>query len=115
MQKRSQVLCFLLITLFFIMNIYANGQPSLKDETRLPWAITQGGFIRDWLIVGGFPIQDGKGYDVDFLTEHQGELHIKPVEGMTHTLPDGSTIVWKPYHSPYNYINFLNVLKDINF
>ena len=31
---------------------------------------------------------------------------------MIHKLPNGSSIAWKKYHSPYNYINLFDVLQD---
>jgi predicted esterase len=108
--KLSILIVLLLITFHFI-----DAQTSLKDETRFPWGTATGGFIQDWLVLGGFPNQDGKGYDTDFLTEHDGELNIKPVPGMTHKLPNGASFEWKNYHSPYNYINIYDVLKIGDF
>ena len=84
-------------------------------QRRFPWGTPTGGFIQDWLVLGGFPNQDGKGYDTDFLTEHDGELNIKPVPGITHKLPNGASFEWKNYHSPYNYINIYDVLKIGDF
>ena len=104
-----------IVTLLFIVNVCVIAQTTLKDETRFPWATATGGFIQDWLIVGGFPSQDGKGYDTDFLQEHDGELKIQPVSGMSHKLPNGQTFEWRYYHSPYNYINFFDVLQEGEF
>ncbi|MGH7494338.1 MAG: prolyl oligopeptidase family serine peptidase [bacterium] len=115
MQKPSQAKRLMSFTLFLVLNINALAQTSLKEEMRLPWAQTQGGFLRDWLIIGGFPNADGKGYESDLLQEHQGESGIRPAADMTHKLPEGAVLAWKPYHSPYNYINFLNCFKDIDF
>jgi predicted esterase len=103
------------IVLLLITFQFLNAQTSLKDETRFPWGTATGGFIQDWLVLGGFPNQDKKGYDTDFLKDHDGELNIKPVPGMTHKLPNGATFEWKNYHSPYNYINIFDVLKDGDF
>jgi predicted esterase len=103
------------IVLLLISFQFISAQTSLKDETRFPWGTATGGFIQDWLVLGGFPNQDGKGYDTDFLKEHDGELNIKPVPGMTHKLPSGAAFEWKNYHSPYNYINILDVLKNGEF
>jgi predicted esterase len=115
MQKPLQTTRIIGVAMFFMLNIIAFAQTSLKDEMRLPWAQTQGGFLHQWLIIGGFPNPEGKGYESDLLQEHEGEQDIKPVEGMTHKLPEGSVLTWKPYHSPYNYVNFINVLKDTDF
>ncbi len=90
-------------------------QTSLKDETRFPCGTATGGFIQDWLVVGGFPNQNDKGYTTDFLQDHGGELGIKPEPGMIHKLPDGGTFEWKNYHSPYNYINCFDVLQEGEF
>ncbi len=106
------------ISIFIIILLntfhFINAQTSLKDETRFPWGTATGGFIQDWLVIGGFPNQDGKGYDTDFLKDHDGEMNIKPVPGMTNKL-NGATFEWKNYHSPYNYINIFDVLKDGDF
>jgi pimeloyl-ACP methyl ester carboxylesterase len=90
-------------------------QTSLKDETRFPYGTATGGFIQDWLIIGGFPNQNDKGYSTDFLQEHGGESGIKPEVGMTEKLPNGAASVWKNYHSPYNYVNILDVLQNGEF
>jgi hypothetical protein len=114
MRKHFDTKIFLLIV-FLFMNICVNAQTPLKDETRMPWATATGDFIRDWLIVGGFQNLDGSGFDFDYLKEHEGELKIQPVLGMAHKLPNGSTIEWKNYHSPYNYVNFFDALKGIDY
>jgi pimeloyl-ACP methyl ester carboxylesterase len=103
------------IALLLFVNVCGIGQTTLKDEMRFPWATATGGFIQDWLIIGGFPNQDGKGFDNDYLQEHDGELKIQPVPGMTHKLLNGSTFEWKKYHSPYNYINFFDVLENVEY
>ena len=30
-------------------------------------------------------------------------------------LPNGMTFEWKKYESPYNYINFFNILKNVEY
>jgi len=104
-----------IITLLFIVNVCVIAQTTLKDEMRFPWATATGGFIQDWLIIGGFPNQDGKGFDNDYLQEHEGELKIQPIPGMSHKLPNGQTFEWRNYHSPYNYINIFDVLQEGEF
>lgn len=100
-----------------ILAVTSAGQSgfTLKNESRLPWSFKQGGFISDWLVIGGFPNRDGKGYDRDYLQAHGGESKIEPAEGMTHALPDGSQLSWHTYESPYNHVNFMDVFKDANF
>ncbi len=34
---------------------------------------------------------------------------------MTQKLPNGITLEWKKYESPYNYINFFNILKNVEY
>ncbi|MGD8777463.1 MAG: prolyl oligopeptidase family serine peptidase [Ignavibacteria bacterium] len=115
MKKHYDLTCVLLFTILSICGINVSAQPSLKDEMRMPWATSQKDFFREWLTLGGFPNQDGQGFDTDFLQEHGGETNISPVAGMTHKLPDGTTYEWKKYESPYNYVNFFDVLKGTDF
>ena len=105
----------LIVALLFFAGNIINAQTPLKDETRFPWATATGDFLRNWLIVGGFPNQDGKGFDTDFLQEQGGELKVKPELGMKHKFSEGSTFEWKNYHSPYNYINFFDVLENVEY
>ncbi len=100
----------LIVCLAATINMTA--QTPLKDETRFPWGTATGAFIQDWLVTGGFPSQNDKGYNTDFLQDHGGESGITPESGMIHKLPNGSSIVWKKYHSPYNYINLFDVIQD---
>lgn len=115
MQKILASKLSLIILSLVLFNICTEAQTSLKDEVRFPWATATGGFFRDWLVIGGFSNADKKGYDTDFLQEHGGELKIKPELGMKHKLPNGAAFEWKNYHSPYNYINIFDVLKDGDF
>ncbi|MEJ2627601.1 MAG: hypothetical protein P8078_03460, partial [bacterium] len=114
--KKSYRLTFIFFaTIVGMWSMRINAQSSLQEEMRLPWATSQKNFFREWLTLGGFPNQDGKGFDTDYLQEHGGEANIVPVAGMTHTLPNGLTFAWKKYESPYNYVNFFDVLKGTDF
>ena len=104
----------ILLSVFLICLSNTKAQLS-SGETRFPWASSQKDFMTDWLFVGGFPNQDGKGFDTDYLQEHGGELAISPVEGMTHTMQNGQAFKWQNYHSPYNYVNIFDVLKGTDF
>ncbi|MBX3008830.1 MAG: prolyl oligopeptidase family serine peptidase [Melioribacteraceae bacterium] len=115
MQKYSRAKVLLIIASFCFLHTIIIAQPSLKNEMRLPWATATGDYLRDWLIIGGFPNQDGKGIDTDFLRENGGEISIEPTEEMTHTTPTGSKLVWKKYSSPYNYVNFFAALNGLDF
>lgn len=57
------------VTMIFTFCIGTYSQTSSKEETRFPWASSQKDFIRDWLIIGGFPNQDENGFDTDYLQE----------------------------------------------
>lgn len=103
------------VTMIFAFCIGTYAQTSIKEETRFPWASSQKDFLREWLIIGGFPNQDGNGFDTDYLQENSGEEKIQPVNDMTHTRPDGFKFYWKKYESPYNYINFYDILKDVAY
>jgi predicted esterase len=104
---------FAAILLMYSVDVIA--QTSAQDQMRLPWATSQKDFFKEWLTVGGFPNQDGKGFDTDYLQEYGGETNIAPVEGMTHKLSNGSTFEWKKYESPYNYVNFFDVLENVEY
>ena len=114
MKNHSHRSIMLLLVLSAVC-ISFTSQASQKDETRFPWGTATGGFIQDWLVVGGFPNQNDKGYDTDFLHDHGGEAGIAPLPGMAHKIPDGTSFEWKKYHSPYNYINFFDVLQEGEF
>ena len=105
----------LILIVFLSASICITAQTPLKDETRFPVGTATGGFIQDWLVIGGFPNQNDKGYSTDFLKDNGGETGIKPEAGMTEKLPSGATSVWKKYHSPYNYVNILDVLRNGEF
>lgn len=113
----KKIICTIFTFLFLssVSGNLLNAQSPLKEETRFPWGTATGGFIQDWLVIGGFPNRDGKGFDNDYLQENQGEQLIKPVEGMKHKTPNGSSFEWKKYHSPYNYISFFDILKGTDF
>ncbi len=115
MKKKLLHTNLFLIGLLLLIFIPVIAQTSLSDETRLPWATSQKEFFRDWLIIGGFPNPDGNGFDTDYFQAGGGEANISAKEGMTQKLPDGMTFEWKKYESPYNYINFYNILKDVAY
>lgn len=115
MQKHFGSKFIIFAAILFLCCNSVNAQTSVKDEIRMPWATSQKEYFREWLIIGGFPNQDGKGFDTDYLQEHGGETNITPVTGMTHKFPDGLTFEWEKYESPYNYVNFFDVLENIEY
>ncbi len=66
MQKKQVITNLLLLGILLFNLIPVKAQTSLSDETRFPWATSQKEFFRDWLIIGGFPNPDGKGFDTDY-------------------------------------------------
>ena len=115
MQKH---ICFK-FTIFAVvlLNYYSivSAQISANAETRFPWATSQKEYFREWLIIGGFPNPDGQGFNTDYLQANGGEANISPKEGMTYKLPNGMTFEWKKYESPYNYINFFDILENVEY
>ena len=71
MQKNHFLTILILIGMFLLSAVPIKSQTELKDEMRMPWATSQKDFFREWLALGGFPNQDGKGFDTDFLQEHE--------------------------------------------
>src|SRR5262245_28448980 len=55
-----------------------------------------GGFIREWLVLGPFPSDD---LGTDFLAEYGGEANARPQEGDVVAVRDGRKLVWKRYRS----------------
>ena len=114
--KKKQIITNLLLMGILLFNLIpVKAQTSLQDETRFPWATSQKEFFRDWLIIGGFPNPDGNGFDTDYFQADGGEANISPKEGMMKNLPNGIQLEWKKYESPYNYINFFNILKNVEY
>ncbi|HEM49122.1 MAG TPA: hypothetical protein ENO27_02815, partial [Caldithrix sp.] len=115
MQKHFGIMFIICTAIFLMHSVCVCAQTSAEDETRFPWATSQKDFFREWLIIGGFPNQDGKGFDTDYFQTNEGEANIAPKEGMIHTLTDGSALEWKRYESPYNYINFFDPLENVEY
>ena len=115
MKNSKLIQAGIFICLLIVSVITTNAQESFSEETRFPWATSQKDFITDWLAIGGFPNQDGKGFDNDYLQEHGGETGISPVQGMKHSQPNGAVYEWKKYVSPYNYVNFFDILRGTDF
>ena len=63
----------------------------LKEETRAPWTRSNERFIRHWLVLSDIPSTAASEFEKDWLGEQGGETAIRPVEKMTHRLPDGKT------------------------
>ena len=85
-------------------------------QMRFRLGTATGGFLQDWLVIGGFPNGNDKGYDTDFLQDHGGEMVITPEPGMMHKLPDSSTLVLvKITTRPIITLIFLMCFRQGNF
>ena len=60
-----------------------------------------GGFVRQWLVLGPFPADD---LGTDFLAPNGGEANVRPQEGDSVTARDGRKLVWKRYRSNEDYV-----------
>ena len=81
-----------------------------------------GEFLRDWLLCGPFPnplpkgINDYRfdstslGHYEDYLMQYGGEGKIRPFEGMEVTHPDGHSVKWNRYSSPFGLIPLDEIL-----
>jgi dienelactone hydrolase len=97
--------------------------PDPKNESRMPWEPSLGGYLRTWLLCGEFPNPPHEGareYDhtppcvgleTDYLAEHGGETSIAPQAGMQHKRPDGTVAEWFEYTSPRDVVDFNTALR----
>lgn len=106
--SRAAALMALALCGLFALSTTARADRVFEDAMRNPWVRTDE--IRDWLFCGPFPNRmDGlsesapaapcMGKDTDFLAEHGGEAEIRPYEGLSHTLPDGTLSRWHRFTS----------------
>ena len=101
----------------------------LQDDMRIPWSREDGGFVRQWLLCGGFPnpprtgadptpatgdYTAGAGFDVDYLQAGGGEAAARPKEAQTVARPDGSQTAWKPYVSDHDDVDLQAAFPDHN-
>ncbi len=93
--------------------------PDPMDDMRMPWEFSpEMVVLTNWLVCGEFPNPPHAGderYDhtppcvgleTDYLKEHGGEAAIVPVEGMTHTRPDGTKAVWAGHSMEHYGVDF---------
>lgn len=97
--------------------------PAPLDDMRMPWAPTESGFVRDWLICGPFPSAPalrpptaspkeyiaGLGFETDYLN---GEAAARPVAGSPVAFAGGSPRVWTPHTSARDVIDFTAAFAD---
>ncbi|MCF8413008.1 MAG: prolyl oligopeptidase family serine peptidase [Melioribacteraceae bacterium] len=101
-----------LVLLISIVNLSAQ-ENNVRNNMRMPFTEKSGGFITDWLIVGGLRTSTEPMFDFNFL-ETKNEGSIFPHEGAE--IKNGvGTSTWRAYKSRYSYINLFDALNDINF
>ncbi len=119
--SHAAVLVSLALCGLFLSSTMAQADRVLEDEMRNPWIRTDE--IRHWLFCGPFPNRmDGlsesapaaplKGKDTDFLAEHGGEAAIRPCDGLSHKLPDGTSSSWLPFTSLSDQVFFWRGYDD---
>ena len=87
----------------------------LKEEMRAPWTRSNERFLRHWLALSDIPLAGTSqnpdaaalevGFDRDWLAEHGGETAVRPVEKMTHQLPNGKSVQWRDLKSWGDSVN----------
>lgn len=89
-----------------------------KEEMRMPWSRSEGGFLREWLICGVFPSpsRDGdehprQGYDIDYLKDSGGEAAARPIAGQEVNRSDGTKTAWIKYVSDQDIVDFINAFR----
>jgi dienelactone hydrolase len=98
---------FLLCALLLALLARAGDTPvNWKEEMRLPVPTAGQAPPRVWLACGEFPLptayvgdllqpQPRVGFDNDYLQRHGGEAGIRPVAGMAHLRPNGTSVAWQ--------------------
>ncbi len=97
MSKKTIQLKFEWLIVLFHFLIFSNGVLMAQNDRQAIFRFRSEAFIKEWLVCGPFPVGGGKNLYTDFLTEHGGEVSVKPVEGMKHTstsVPAGE-VSWK--------------------
>ena len=85
---RKIIMFLVVVTAFSVGQAYA-------DDLAIPFQSNV--FIRNWLICGPFPNENGYNIDTDFLTDKGGEARIKPQPGWQHASISVSSgkVTWK--------------------
>ncbi|MCX8065095.1 MAG: DUF4091 domain-containing protein [Candidatus Hydrogenedentes bacterium] len=108
----------ILIALMVLLPLCVCAQEGLSVDLK------EGEFIKEWLVCGPFPnpLKEGVveyyhdettlGFYIDYLSSVGGETGIRPVEGMSIDIGDGTPRVWKRYNSPTDYVDFCKVFED---
>ena len=67
--------------------------------------------ITDWLVCGPFPFERGlPQFLADQLTEHGGEVNIRPKEGMTHSVKGLGKVSWQRHRAPDGVLDFVTLM-----
>ncbi len=77
-----------------------------RAEGAGPAHVADGGFIKEWLVLGPFPAQD---LQQDFLADAGGENRVRPEEGSSVTAKDGSRRTWQRFRSAEDFVKLERV------
>ena len=103
LERTARVL--LLLALIFCRLLWV---ARAADES-VPVHPLDGGFIREWVVLGPFPSED---LGTDFLAEYGGEANVRPQEGDAVAVRDGRKLVWKRYRSNEDYVMLEHALES---
>ena len=100
------------ITVLFLISTAAVG--AAAQQTPTYHTDTSDGFIRDWLLIGPFPLTEvdkdypkdahAPGFETDFLAAHSGEATPSPADGTTVTVGD-YTRTWFRHRSETDHLD----------
>ena len=103
--SRALLLGATLIAFVLIANNHV--QSVLGAEGTVPVSEVQGGFIRDWLILGPFP---GSAPNMDLVSKTESEAQIRPTEGATFQLEDGTQLTWNRFTSEDDFVRLNRII-----
>jgi signal transduction histidine kinase/ligand-binding sensor domain-containing protein/DNA-binding response OmpR family regulator len=70
-------------------------------EGAVPTHVVDGGFVKEWLVLGPFPAKD---LQRDFLAQAGGESAVRPEEGSSVMAEDGARLTWKSFQSEDDFM-----------
>ena len=78
-----------------------------ENDIKSPTHAIDGGYIREWLVLGPFFPQD---LNTDFLADVGGEASIQPQEGDTLPTTEGTSLTWRCYTAEECIIDLINAI-----
>lgn len=83
----------------------------IESTMRNPMTYDRSQYPSEWLILGNIPAKWNEGTDVDFLSKAGGEATIRPQEGQSVELANGTKLVWKKLQKPAQIIEIADFCK----